>query len=249
MSGHSKWTQIKRQKGTADVKRGLAFTKLANAITITVRQGGGIADPDSNFKLRLAIEKARAANMPKENIQRAIDRGKAPLRQGSAGLEEVVYEGFGPGGIAVIIECVTDNKERTRSEIRNIFDKSGVTLGQVGSVSYQFKQVGLITVKKDVLTANDILTKAADAGAEDMEEADSEVLIYTTPAELSTVKDRLIAAGLIIIEAELNRKPTVTVPITNKEIYGKILSFMETLENLDDVQKVYSNFEISDELL
>lgn len=249
MSGHSKWAQIKRQKGTADVKRGLAFTKLANAITITVRQGGGIADPDSNFKLRLAIEKARSANMPKENIQRAIDRGKAPLRQDSAGLEEVVYEGFGPGGIAVIIECVTDNKERTRSEIRNIFDKSGVTLGQAGSVAYQFSQAGLVTVKKNNLSTEEILNKAIEAGAEDLEEAGEESLIYTPANHLKAVKDNLAQAGLTVVEAELTRRPTVTVPVTDKEISAKILSFVETIENLDDVQKVYSNFEISDELL
>jgi len=247
MSGHSKWAQIKRQKGTADVKRGLAFTKLANMITVAVRDGGGMADPESNFKLRLTIEKARSANMPKENIQRAIDRGKGIGEKGQ--LEEVVYEGFGPGGIAVIIECVTDNKERTRSEIRNIFDKAGGTLGQAGSVSYQFEKMGFITVKKDGLTIDDILTKAVEAGAEDVEEAGEEALIYTTPTQLSAVKDKLSAAGLAIIESELSRKPTVTIPITDKELADKIISFAEKLENLDDVHKVYSNFEISDELL
>ncbi|MBI2036227.1 YebC/PmpR family DNA-binding transcriptional regulator [Candidatus Microgenomates bacterium] len=249
MSGHSKWAQIKRQKGTADVKRGLAFTKLANAITIAVRAGGGIADPESNFKLRLTIEKARTANMPKENIQRAIDRGKAPLRQGSAGLEEVVYEGFGPGGIAVIIECVTDNKERTRSEVRSIFDKNGGTLGQAGSVSYQFEKVGLITVGKNNQTFDEIFTIAVDHGAQDIEEAEEEVFIYTDTPALKQTKESLEKAGLAIIEAQLYRKPTVTIPVGDKELADKIISFVEKLENLDDVQKVYSNFDISNELL
>lgn len=247
MSGHSKWAQIKRQKGAADIKRGQTFTKISNMITITVRQGGGIADPESNFRLRLAIEKARAANMPKENIQRAIERGKGIGEKGQ--LEEVVYEGFGPAGVAVMVECVTDNKERTRSEVKSIFDKTGGKISQPGSVSYQFKQVGLITVGKDGLTVDNILTKAAEAGAEDVEEAGSQVLIYTTPTELSIVKEKLASVGLTIIEAELSRRPTVTVPITSKEIYAKILSFVEAIENLDDVQKVYSNFEVAEELL
>lgn len=257
MSGHSKWAQIKRQKGVADIKRGQAFTKLANAITIAVRDGGGMADPESNFKLRLTIEKARSANMPKENIERAIARGRGTGEKGQ--LEEVIYEGFGPGGIAVMIECVTDNRDRTRSEVRNIFDKSGGTLGQSGSVSYQFEKVGLITVKKEGLTTDDVLTKAIEAGAEDVEEvplrqgfegqAGDVVLIYTDPTKLKSVQEALDKSGLTVVEAELSRKPTVTIPITDKESANKIISFVEKLESLDDVHKVYSNFDISDELL
>lgn len=247
MSGHSKWAQIKRQKGVADIKRGQAFTKVANAITIAVRDGGGIADPDSNFKLRLAIEKARAANMPKENIARAINRG---LGRGEKGdLEEVVYEGFGPGEVAIIVECVTDNRERTRAEVKNVFEKNGGTLGQPGSVAYQFKQTGLITVKKNGMTSDEVLSKAIEAGAEDIEEVGDEALIYTNPANLKKVKEALTQVGLTVVEAELSRRSVATVPVTDKETSGKILSFMDMLESLDSVQKVYSNFDISDELL
>lgn len=251
MSGHSKWSQIKRQKGTTDIRRGQLFTKAANAITIAVRAGGGITDPESNFRLRLAIEKARAANMPKENIQRAIERGKGIGERGQE-LEEVVYEGFGPGGISVIVECVTDNKQRTLSEIKNVFDKSGGTLGQPGSVSYQFKQVGQITIKKDNKSLDEILVVAADSGAQDIEEvpqAGEEVLIYTDSSSLQKVKEFLDKTGLTVVEAELVRQPTVIVPIADKDTAGKVISFVEKLESLDDVQKIYSNFDIPDEYL
>lgn len=247
MSGHSKWAQIKRQKGVADIKRGQTFTKVANAISVAVRDGGGMTDPESNFKLRLAIEKARTVNMPKENIQRAIDRGGGKGEKGT--LEEVVYEGFGPGGVAVIVECVTDNRERTRSEIKNVFDKSGGTLGQAGSVAYQFKQVGLVTVKKSGISIDDIFSRAVDAGADDVEEVGEEMLIYTDPSNLKATKEALSLAGLTVVEAELSRKPTITVPVSDKETLSKVLSFVDKLESLDDAQKVYANFDIRDELL
>lgn len=246
MSGHSKWAQIKRQKGTADVKRGAAFTKLSNAITIAVRDGGG-ADPESNFKLRLAIEKARQSNMPKENIQRGIDRGLGKGEKGD--LEEVVYEGFAPGGVAVMVECVTDNKQRTLGEVTAVFNKNGGTLGQSGSVGYQFKQVGLITIAKNGFSFDDVFEKAVEAGAEGVEEAGEEAFIYTEPAKLKAVQGNLERTGLSVTQAELDRKPTITVPITDRNISGKVISFVEKLESLDDVQKVYSNFDISDELL
>lgn len=247
MSGHSKWAQIKRQKGATDIKRGQTFTKVANAITIAVRDGGGMTDPESNFKLRLAIEKARGVNMPKENIARAIDRGAGKGEKGL--LEEVVYEGFGPDGVAVMVLCVTDNRERTRSEVKNIFDKNGGTLGQSGSVAYQFKQVGLVTVKKDSLSSDDVFGKAVEAGADDVEEAGEEMLIYTDPSRLKSVKEALSLEGLTVVEAELSRKATLTVPVNDKAISSKVLLLVERLESLDDVQKVYANFDISDELL
>lgn len=246
MSGHSKWAQIKRQKGVADIKRGQTFTKVANAITIAVRDGGGITDPESNFKLRLAIEKARAANMPKENIERALRRAQG--KQEGGNLEEVVYEGFGPGGVAVMVECVTDNKERMRSEIKNVFDKGGGTLGQPGSVGYQFKQGGLITVKKDNHTFDDIFSYAADLGAEDVEEAGEEVLVYTDQVSLKKVREALVQKGFTVVEAELSRNPIITVPIADKVTSSKVLSLVEKLEALDAVQKVYSNFEIPDDM-
>lgn len=246
MSGHSKWAQIKRQKGVADIKRGQAFTKIANGITIAARQGGG-SDPEQNFRLRLIIEKAREINMPKENIERAIRRAHGKLE--GAGLEEATYEGFGPGGVSVIVEAATDNKQRTTSEIKNMFEKNGVSLGTPGAVAYQFQQKGLITVKKNNKSIDDIFLLAADAGAEDIEEAGEDVLLYTTSGDLTKVKDALLNNGLKVENFELTRKPTITIPIEDKNTAQKILTFIERLENLDDVQKVYSNFDIPDNII
>lgn len=245
MSGHSKWAQIKRQKGVADAKRGQAFTKLGNAITIAVREGGGIGDSSQNFKLRLAVEKARYINMPKENIERAIQRAQGKQ---SVDFQEVVYEGFGPGGVGVIVEAATDNKLRTSPEVKNIFDKNGGSMASPGAVSYRFQQKGLITVKKGEATLDDIFLIAADAGAEDVEEAGEEVLIFTKLDELSLVRDSLLRK-LTITGSELTRKPVVTVPINEKSAADRIFSFIEKLESLDDVQKVYANFDIPEELI
>lgn len=242
MSGHSKWAQIKRQKGVADVKRGALFTKLANAITVAVKQGGGITDSAQNFKLRLVIEKARSINMPKENIERAIERAKGSQNEQ---MEEVLYEGFGPGGVGIIVEAATDNKMRTGPIVKSTFEKNGGTLGNLGAVSYQFQQKGLITAKKDGKTLDDIFLQAADAGAEDIEDAGDEVLIYTKPEELAFVKEN-IGSNLAITDAELTRKPVVTVAIEDKDTAGKVLGLVEKLENLDEVQKVYANFDIPD---
>lgn len=247
MSGHSKWAQIKRQKGAADIKRGQMFTKLANAIIIAVRQGGGITEPEANFKLRLAVDRARSFNMPKENIERAISKARGKLE--GVELGEVTYEGFAPGGVAVIVEAVTDNKQRTAAEIKNMFEKRGGTLGTPGAVSYQFKQEGLITVKKNGKSLDDIFLIAADAGAEDVEDADDTVFVYTQSQELRNVKEELLKKGFTVIDAELTRKPLNTVSITDRATAEKTLSFMEKIEELDDVQKVYSNFDISDDLL
>ncbi|OGH19516.1 MAG: hypothetical protein A3F31_03510 [Candidatus Levybacteria bacterium RIFCSPHIGHO2_12_FULL_38_12] len=242
MSGHSKWAQIKRQKGAADAKRGQVFTKLANAISIAVAKGGGGGDPVSNFKLRLLIEKARSVNMPKENIERAIKRAES---RESGDIEDVVYEAFGPAGVGLIIEAATDNKLRTAPEIKNILEKNGGTMASQGTVAYQFSQKGMLTVKKNH-SLDDIFMLAADTGAEDVEEAGEKVLIYTKPEDLKKVKEAL-SLQLSIIDAELIRKPVVTVPILDKETASKVISIMDKLENLDDVQKVYSNFDIPDE--
>lgn len=248
MSGHSKWAQIKRQKGVADIKRGQIFTKISNAITIAVRQSGGVADPEQNFKLRLAVEKARSLNMPKENIQRAIEKALGKGEKGE-GLQEAVYEGFAPCGVAVIVEVVTDNKQRTASEIKNIFDKNGGILATPGAVSYQFKQKGQIIVKKDSKTVDDIFLLAADSGAEDVEEAGDEVLVYTKPEDLTRARAILEQEGLTISDAELTRKSIVTVGIENSSDAQKVLSFTEKLEELDDVQKVFANFDIPEQFL
>lgn len=248
MSGHSKWAQIKRQKGVADQKRGQAFTKLASAITLAVRQGGGITDPNQNFKLRLAIDRAREMNMPKDNIERAIERGAGKGGKGE-GFEEVVYEGFAPAGVAVIVEAATDNSLRTTAEIKNVFNKNGGTIGTLGSVAYLFETKGLITVKKEGKTTEDIFLIAADAGAEDIEEAGESVLIYTKPEEVAQVKDALIAAKLEVEDFEQMRKPVTVIRIEEKDTAERVLLFLEKLENLDDVQKVYANFDIPDDIV
>jgi YebC/PmpR family DNA-binding regulatory protein len=241
MSGHSKWATIKRQKGANDAKRGQLFTKLSNAITLSVREGGGVSDPASNFRLRLAVEAARNANMPKENIERAIERASGKM---AGEMAEVHYEGFGPGGFSVIVEAITDNKQRTTPEIKNIFDKSGGSLGVPGSVSYQFEQKGQIIVEKDGKGLDEIFLIAADAGAEDVEEAEDEVLVYTNPEDLGKVKQVLSDAALRVNAAELIRKPIVFKAINGDEEAEKAFSFLEKLENLDDVQKVYANVDV-----
>ena len=239
MSGHSKWSTIKRQKGAADIKRGLTFTKIANALTIAVKKGGGVSDPTQNFHLRLLIEKARSANMPKENIERAIERAQG--REASA-LEEVVYEGFGEGGkVTFLVDAATDNKQRTTSEVKNLFDKAGAVLARPGAVSYQFQTKGLIKVAKNGKGIDDIFLTAADAGAEDVEDGEDEIVVYTKPEELTKVKDELAKSGLVIREVELTRKPKVTIEITDKNTLDKIYAFVDRLESLDDIQKVYTN--------
>src|SRR6185369_11568152 len=246
MSGHSKWSTIKRQKGANDIKRGQLFTKLSKVITIAVREGGGVVDPESNFRLRLAVEAARAANMPKENIERAIARASGKQE---TNLEEAMYEGFGPGGFSLIVETLSDNKQRTVSEVKNIFDKNGGTMGHQGSVQYQFEKKGMITVAKNGKTLDDIFLIAADHQAEDVEEIDDEVLVYTSPSDLARVRNALIEQGISVKTAELMWKPIVIKSIAEKEEAEKALAFLEKLEDLDDVQKVYANFDIPDEVM
>jgi YebC/PmpR family DNA-binding regulatory protein len=238
MSGHSKWSTIKRQKGLNDQKRGKTFTKLANAITIAVKQGGGIGDPNSNFRLRLAIDAARTSNMPKENIERAIKRA---TESKTGNFEEVIYEGFAPGGVSVIIEAATDNSLRTTSEVKSIFHKAGASFGQPGSVSYQFKHIGRIIVKKGNKSFDEIFSLAADDGADDVEEVLDEVFIYTSMQTLAKVKQALVSEGLEIVEADLIRAPIVTVEVLEEEKLSKIEHFVNSLEEMDDVQKVYTN--------
>jgi YebC/PmpR family DNA-binding regulatory protein len=238
MSGHSKWSTIKRAKGITDAKRGLIFTKLSNAITIAVKQGGGIGDPSQNFKLRLAMDAAKTANMPKENVERAIKRA---LGKEAGDLQEVVYEGFAPGGVSLIIEATTDNSQRTTSLIKSVFSKTGGNFGQPGSVAYQFKQVGQIGAKKMNKTFDDIFAIAAELGAEDVEDLEEEVLIYTAISDLTKIKDKLLEKGIEVIDSEIIRKPVVTVEISDDAVLGKIKNFIDAIEELEDVQKVYSN--------
>ena len=237
MSGHSKWSTIKRQKGVADIKRGATFTKIANAITIAVKQGGGIDDVDQNPKLRLAVEAARSANMPKENIERAIQRAK---NKGEGELQEVIYEGFAPGGVSVLVEAATDNTNRTTSEVKSLFTKNGARFAEPGAVTYLFKQIGEITVVKDGRNIDEIFLSAADLGAEDIEDRREEVAIYTDISSLPKIKEALISQGFKILSAEISRKPMSSVEISKDE-KDKIINFLSALESIDEVQKVYSN--------
>lgn len=240
MSGHSKWAQIKRQKGKNDQKRGQTFTKLSNAITIAVKQGGGITDPDQSFRLRLAVDAARSANMPKENIERAIQRAAGKEGQD---LQEVLYEGFAPGGVSIIVEAATDNAARTTAEVKSIFNKGGGNFGQPGSVAYQFTNLGRIIVAKNDKTFDEIFEIAIDSGAQDIEEVGDEVFIYTNFSDLIKVKKTLEDKGLTIAEAETVREPISKIAIESPEALSKVVNFVETLEGLDDILKVYTNLE------
>ncbi|HKX72494.1 MAG TPA: YebC/PmpR family DNA-binding transcriptional regulator [Candidatus Saccharimonadales bacterium] len=240
MSGHSKWSTIKRQKEITDAKKGAVFTKLANAITVAAKSGG---DPTTNFSLRLVLDQARAANMPNTNIQRAIDRGTGKL--GGDAIEEVMYEGYGPGGTAVIIECATDNKNRTYPDVRLAFSKNGGNMAEPGSVAFQFTRKGVI---RAAFTgdADEAMLAAIDAGAEDAETEDGEMLIYTEAKQFTAVRDALGAAGLTVKEAELSFVPNNTVEVTDAETARKIMNLMDALDNLDDVTNTYSNFDIKE---
>lgn len=237
MSGHSKWSTIKRQKGAADVKRGVTFTKISNAITIAVKQGGGIGDPDQNPRLRLAVEMARTANMPKDNIERAILRA---TNKDAGDLSELTYEGFAPGGVSVLVEAVTDNTNRTTSEVKSLFNKSGASFAGPGSVAYQFDQTGEITVLKNGKLIDDVFLSSAELGALDVEDRGEEVAVYTQVADLSKIKEGLASQGFDVTAAEISRKPKNTVRV-GEEQKEKIVNFLSALEDMDDVQKVYSN--------
>jgi len=240
MSGHSKWSTIKRQKGAKDAVRSATFTKLGNAIAIAARSG---ADPDMNFALRLAVDKAKASNMPMANIQRAIDRVKD---KNAAQVQEVMYEGYGPGGVAILVEAATDNINRTYPEVRLAFSKHGGNLAEKGAVAFQFDRKGMIRVKG---SGDDLLLQALDAGAEDMQEEGAESVIYTIPTDLAKVRDALHTAGVQILEAELTYVPNTTVEVTDKETADKIMRLMDALDDLDEVTNTHVNFDIPEELL
>lgn len=238
MSGHSKWSTIKRQKGVNDNKRGQMFTKLSNAITIAVREGGGVGDPESNFKLRMIIDKARVANMPKENIARAIERAKG---SGSNLLTEALYEGFAPGGIAVMVHTVTDNKMRTVAEVKNLFEKGGGAFGSSGTVAYLFDQKGELTVSLSGKTSDEVMMIALDANIDDIEEDEGIVYMYVSPTDLARAKNDLEVLGLHIENAELVYKPKTTMELPDPETSQKVMDFLEKVEDLSDVQKVFTN--------
>ena len=240
MSGHSKWSTIKREKGAKDAARGAVFTKLGNAIAIAARAG---TDPETNFALRLAMDKAKAANMPSANIQRAIDRIKD---KGAAQLQELLYEGYGPGGVAILAEVATDNINRTYPEVKLAFSKHGGSIAEKGAVVFQFDHKGMIRVKG---TGDELMLQALDAGAEDVQDEGDESVIYTAPTDLAKVRDALKDAGLEITEAELTYVPNNTVEITDEATAGKIMRLMEALDDIDDVTNTHVNFDIDDSLL
>lgn len=236
MSGHSKWSTIKRQKGAQDQKRGMLFTKLSNAISVAVKQGGGV-DPNMNFKLRLAIDAAKASNMPKDNIERAIQRASG---KGEGSLVEQVYEGFGPGGFSVMVEAVTDNTNRTSSEIRGIFEKNGGSFASPGAVSYQFEPRGEIAVSKDK-SLDDVFMIVADSGAEDVKEEEEGYIIYTRTEDLGRIQKEIGESGLSVLSASLVRVPTTLFEITDDTLKDKAIGFIEKLEEHPDVSEVYEN--------
>jgi YebC/PmpR family DNA-binding regulatory protein len=240
LSGHSKWSTIKRQKAAKDAARGAVFTKLGNAIAVAARAG---TDPESNFALRMAIDNAKTANMPAANIQRSIDRVKD---KNAAQMQETLYEGYGPGGVAILAEVATDNINRTYPEVRLAFSKHGGNMAEKGAVAFQFDRRGMIRVKA---TGDDLLMQALDAGAEDVQEEDGESLIYTEPKELMRVREALGKTGLKVESAELTYVPQNTVEISDAGTAGKIMRLMDALEDIDEVTNTHVNFDIPEEII
>ena len=240
MSGHSKWSTIKRQKAVTDAKRGAVFTRIGNQIAIAARGG---TDPSSNSALAMAIDKARAANMPMANIERAIQRVSD---KNAAVLQEVLYEGYGPGGVAILVEAATDNINRTYPEVRLAFSKHGGNIAEKGAVAFQFARKGSLRVKA---TGDDLMLTALDAGAEDVQEEGDESVIYTDPKELAKVRDALTAADIKVEDAELTYVPSSTIEVTDKDTAGKIMRLMDALDDCDDVTATHVNFDIDESLL
>jgi len=244
MSGHSRWSQIKRKKGKADQERGKLFTKLIREITVAGRTGGG--DPKINMRLKAAMEAARAASMPAENIKRAIQKGTGELPGET--YEEVTYEGYGPGGVAVMVRVLTDNKNRTASEIRHVFEKNGGNLGQVGCVAWMFERKGVIQVDAERIGEDELLGVALDAGATDMRRVEKVYEITASPDEMESVRRALEERKVPVIEAEVSMVPLSTVRVEGKDAQA-VLRLIEALEELDDVQAVYANYDIPDEII
>jgi YebC/PmpR family DNA-binding regulatory protein len=245
MSGHSKWSQIKRQKGANDAKRGALFTKISREITVAARQGG--VDPDANFRLRLAVDKARRPpiNMPADNIKRAIERA-AGSGEGEQ-YEEIIYEGYGPGGVAVLVEAATDNRNRTAAEVRSIFSKAGGQLAGSGAVAWQFEPRGLITVARDGADTDEVALMAIDAGAEDVDTDTDPIEIFTPPNDVERVRQELEKAGVAIDSAESTMVAKTSVELDDARARQN-LRLVEQLEDLDDVQRVTANFDIPEEI-
>jgi YebC/PmpR family DNA-binding regulatory protein len=246
VSGHSKWSSIKHKKGAADAKRGKLFSKLSRAIIVAAKEGG--PDPAGNLALQNAIEKARSYSMPKDNIERAVAKGAGEGTDGSS-YETVVYEGYGPEGVAVLVEALTDNRNRTASEVRHLFTRHGGNLGATGAVAWQFERRGIVLVDSSGVDEDDLVLAAAEAGAEDVGLDGSTFQVSAAPESLSAVRSALEAAGFAIDSAELSMVPKTTVSIGDESVAKKVVRLVEGLEDNDDVQDVYANFDIPEEIL
>ncbi|MFN8586329.1 MAG: YebC/PmpR family DNA-binding transcriptional regulator [Candidatus Eisenbacteria bacterium] len=244
MSGHSKWSTIKRKKAATDAARGKIFTKYIREITLAARAGG--ADPDANPRLRTAISGAKSVNMPVANIERAIQKGAGQL-EGST-IEEVTYEGYGPHGVAILVECATDNRNRATGDVRHAFSKYGGNMAEAGAVSYLFKPRGILHVGRDAGSEDAVLEAALDAGAEDVVTLEDAFVVTTTVAQLEPVREALVARGIVVQSAEATKLASVTVPLGEKEA-PSVLRLIDVLEDLDDVQKVHANLDVPDEVL
>lgn len=244
MSGHSKWHNIRLRKGAQDAKRGNLFTKLAKEIIMAAKAGGG--NPDTNLRLRLAIQKARENSMPQDNIKRSIQRGTGEIE--GAIFEDVTYEGYGPGGAAVLVDCATDNRNRTVANIRNIFSKHGGRMGESGSVSYRFRPIGVVTINKSAVTEDALYACAVEAGAEDVRSDDEHYEVVTQPEDFGAVRDAVEAAGIPMVSADITMEPGDTVQLEGKDAL-LMLRLMDALEDNEDVQNVHANFDIAEDIL
>ncbi len=245
MSGHSKWSTIKRKKGANDAKRGKIFTRLIKEITVAARSGGG--DPEGNPRLRTAIASAKAENMPKDNIARAIKKGTGEI-EGEV-YDEILYEGYGPGGVAVLVECLTDNRNRTVADVRHAFSKCNGNLGESGCVNYMFDKKGLLQVDKKSIDEEELMDKALEAGADDVVEEGDEFQIFTAPEDFNDVREALEKEGVTFIEAQIAMIPQNTVDVSEENVAKNLLKLIDILEDHDDVQDVYANFDIDEALL
>jgi YebC/PmpR family DNA-binding regulatory protein len=244
MAGHSKWANVKHRKARADAAKGKVFSKISREISVAARQGGG--DISSNFRLRLAVQKARENNMPGDNIQRAIQKGAGGLD--GAGYEEIVYEGYGPAGIAIMLEILTDNRNRTAGEIRHLFSRHGGSLGEAGCVAWMFRRRGFLAVDRNGVDEDELILQALEAGAGDFLAEEDVFVIYTAPEDFEAVKAGLEEMGVVFTAAEISMIPENTVEIKDREEAGRALGLMESLLDHDDVQNVFSNLDIPDEL-
>jgi YebC/PmpR family DNA-binding regulatory protein len=247
MAGHSKWANVKHRKARVDAQKGKVFTKLAREIMVAAREGGG--DLNANFRLRLAVQKAREANMPSDNINRAIQKGCGEGE--SVSLEQISYEGYGPGGVAVLLEIMTDNRNRTAAEIRHIFSRRGGSMGESGCVAWMFNRKGYFTIdkKEGLPSEDDLMSLALEAGAEDFKEEDGSYIIITPPEDFETLKEKFTEQNINFSTAEITMVPATTVRIEDPEEAGKVLNLLEALEEHDDVQNVYANFDIPEEIM